>query len=150
MPGAREAPPATLNHQRAFSAAKRQAGAWLSNREAPAEAGRTLRSEQNHPLLASRVAPLRKPAAAAATGLKEDERKKGRKWRGKKKNEASAGGARERAADGGARRIWLLSRTPGVNPLLREAKEISGSRLGGKRRVKNPSELLASSLTVAP
>lgn len=78
MSGAREGPPATLNHQRAFSAAKRQAGAWLSNREAPAEAGRTLRSEQNHPLLASRVAPLRK-AAAAATGRKEDERKKGRK-----------------------------------------------------------------------
>lgn len=79
FPGAREAPPGNLTISGRLAQPSDGLAPGLSNREAPAEAGRTLRSEQNHPLLASRVAPPRKQAAAAATGRKEERSKEKRK-----------------------------------------------------------------------
>lgn len=78
FPGAREAPPGSLTISGRLAQPSDRLAPGLSNREAPAEAGRTLRSEQNHPLLASRVAPPRKQAAAA-TGRKEERSKEERK-----------------------------------------------------------------------
>lgn len=112
----------------------------LSNREAPAEAGRTLRSEQNHPLLASRVAPPRKPAAVA-TGRKEDERKRGSRAGTRAKCSQHWGIPQER----GPRRseeLWASFALPGREPLLHDPKEISGSCLGGKGKDSKCARLL--------
>ena len=75
FPGAQAAQPGNLTTSGRLAQPSDRLVQGLSNREAPAEAGRTLRREQNHPLLSSRVAPPRKQAAAA-TGRKEDKRKR--------------------------------------------------------------------------
>lgn len=116
--GARDCAAGESHHQWAFSAAKRQAGARAeATGRRRLRRGELWRSEQNHPSLASCVAPPRKPRRWRLGEKPGRERKRGS--REGRENEAGAEGARDSVAGGEKKQVrLLLSCTPGVNALF--------------------------------